>query len=193
MPSSASQALHIVPIRPSREAERLRLVIWAVWRVLEEHRHRLEIIVLMVGHLRASVSIVPVRALVVLLAPTESRIVVVLVCAVTAMVRAGTQLEEIGQNVLPAIGLANASLAMVRASASIAMAQARASSRCGYYLSQCKQTKEGGLPIGNPPSNLSLNSKNYFLFKARSIATAIATVAPTIGLLPMPRKPIIST
>lgn len=44
--------------------------------------------------------------------------------------------------------------------------------------------KEGGLPIGNPPSNLSLNSKNYFLFKARSIATAIATVAPTIGLLP---------
>ena len=53
--------------------------------------------------------------------------------------------------------------------------------------------KEGGFPIGNPPSSLSLNSKNYFLFKARSIATAIATVAPTIGLLPMPRKPIIST
>ena len=34
---------------------------------------------------------------------------------------------------------------------------------------------------------------NYFLFRARSIATAIATEAPTIGLLPMPRKPIIST
>ncbi len=34
---------------------------------------------------------------------------------------------------------------------------------------------------------------NYFLFSARSIATAIATEAPTIGLLPMPRKPIIST
>ena len=34
---------------------------------------------------------------------------------------------------------------------------------------------------------------NYFLFKARSIATAIATVAPTIGLLPIPKNPIIST
>ena len=34
---------------------------------------------------------------------------------------------------------------------------------------------------------------HYFLFIARSKATAIATVAPTIGLLPMPRKPIIST
>ena len=34
---------------------------------------------------------------------------------------------------------------------------------------------------------------DYFLFRARSIATAIATVAPTIGLLPIPRKPIIST
>ena len=134
MPSSASQVLHIVPIRLSREAERLRLVIWAVWRVLEEHRHRLEIIVRMVGHLQASVSIVPALALVVLLAQTESRIVVALAFVVTAMVRAGTQLEEIGQNVLPAIGLANASLAMVRASASIVMEQARASSRCGYYL-----------------------------------------------------------
>ena len=134
MPSSESQVQHIVPIRLSREAERLRLVIWAVWRVLEEHRHRLEIIVRMVGHLQASVSIVPAQALVVLLAQTESRIVVALACVVTAMVRAGTQLEEIGQNVLPAIGLANASLAMVRASASIVMEQARASSRCGYYL-----------------------------------------------------------
>lgn len=35
--------------------------------------------------------------------------------------------------------------------------------------------------------------ENYFLLIARSIATAIATVAPTIGLLPIPRKPIIST
>ena len=32
-----------------------------------------------------------------------------------------------------------------------------------------------------------------YLFRARSIATAIATLAPTIGLLPIPRKPIIST
>ena len=33
----------------------------------------------------------------------------------------------------------------------------------------------------------------YFLFRAMSTVTATATVAPTIGLLPMPRKPIIST
>ena len=33
----------------------------------------------------------------------------------------------------------------------------------------------------------------YFLLRARSMATAIATVAPTMGLLPIPRKPIIST
>lgn len=33
----------------------------------------------------------------------------------------------------------------------------------------------------------------YFLFKKRSACTAQATVQPTIGLLPMPRKPIIST
>ena len=127
MLSSVLLVQHIAPIRPSREAERLQLVIWAVWRVQEERRHRLEIIVRMVGHLQASVSIVPALALVVLLAPTESRIVVVLVCVVTVMVQAGTLLEETGLNVLPAIGLANASLAMARASASIAMEQARAS------------------------------------------------------------------
>ena len=40
---------------------------------------------------------------------------------------------------------------------------------------------------------ISLRAKNYFLFRAMSIATAIATEAPTIGLLPIPRKPIIST
>ncbi len=34
---------------------------------------------------------------------------------------------------------------------------------------------------------------DYFLLSARSISTAIETVAPTIGLLPIPRKPIIST
>ena len=34
---------------------------------------------------------------------------------------------------------------------------------------------------------------DYFLFSARSISTAIETVAPTMGLLPIPRKPIIST
>jgi hypothetical protein len=36
------------------------------------------------------------------------------------------------------------------------------------------------------------NNLNYF-FIASSIATATATVAPTIGLLPIPRNPIIST
>ena len=34
---------------------------------------------------------------------------------------------------------------------------------------------------------------NYFLFKKRSAWTAQATVQPTMGLLPIPRKPIIST
>lgn len=33
----------------------------------------------------------------------------------------------------------------------------------------------------------------YFLLMAISTVTATATVAPTIGLLPIPRKPIIST
>ena len=32
-----------------------------------------------------------------------------------------------------------------------------------------------------------------FYFRLSATATATATVAPTIGLLPMPRKPIIST
>ena len=36
-----------------------------------------------------------------------------------------------------------------------------------------------------------LRRQDYFI--ACSTATATATVAPTIGLLPMPRKPIIST
>ena len=34
---------------------------------------------------------------------------------------------------------------------------------------------------------------DYFPFNASETSTAIDTVAPTIGLLPMPRKPIIST
>ena len=33
----------------------------------------------------------------------------------------------------------------------------------------------------------------YFLFRYKSACTAQATVQPTIGLLPIPRKPIIST
>ena len=38
---------------------------------------------------------------------------------------------------------------------------------------------------------VSLKNTDYFLLSAT--ATATATVAPTMGLLPMPRKPIIST
>lgn len=34
---------------------------------------------------------------------------------------------------------------------------------------------------------------NYFLLRARSALTAQATEQPTMGLLPIPRKPIIST
>ena len=44
------------------------------------------------------------------------------------------------------------------------------------------------------PADLCLRLGFYYLLlSARSVATAIATVAPTIGLLPIPRKPIIST
>ena len=44
-----------------------------------------------------------------------------------------------------------------------------------------------------PSTYFNIYSNPYFLFRARSIATATDTVAPTIGLLPMPRNPIIST
>ena len=35
--------------------------------------------------------------------------------------------------------------------------------------------------------------ESFSYFRLSATATATATVAPTIGLLPMPRKPIIST
>ncbi len=38
-----------------------------------------------------------------------------------------------------------------------------------------------------------LKTDDYFLLRARSTFTAQATEQPTMGLLPMPRKPIIST
>ena len=38
-----------------------------------------------------------------------------------------------------------------------------------------------------------LGGGNAYFFRASSTATATETVAPTMGLLPMPRKPIIST
>ena len=55
-----------------------------------------------------------------------------------------------------------------------------------------------GWDPGEPPvavrnhTHGSREETNYF-FSASSTATATATVAPTMGLLPMPRKPIIST
>lgn len=45
----------------------------------------------------------------------------------------------------------------------------------------------GGLP---PQDCLQ---RGIYLFRARATLTAQATVQPTIGLLPIPRKPIIST
>lgn len=51
---------------------------------------------------------------------------------------------------------------------------------CGY----------GGFPLY---TERKVSASYYFLFKARSTFTAQATEQPTIGLLPMPRKPIIST
>ena len=40
---------------------------------------------------------------------------------------------------------------------------------------------------------LSLGKPRVYLFMASSMATATETVAPTMGLLPMPIRPIIST
>ena len=42
------------------------------------------------------------------------------------------------------------------------------------------------------PLEVLVNGKVY-LFMASSMATATETVAPTMGLLPMPMRPIIST
>ena len=54
----------------------------------------------------------------------------------------------------------------------------------GFFRRIRKAGSPGGLP--------ALFLENYLL-SASLTATATATVAPTIGLLPMPRKPIIST
>ena len=42
-------------------------------------------------------------------------------------------------------------------------------------------------------SFLRIYAESDYFFIASAVATATATVAPTMGLLPMPRKPIIST
>ena len=49
------------------------------------------------------------------------------------------------------------------------------------------------LPRVNDAGGLLSEWTSYFLFRAMSTVTATATVAPTIGLFPMPRNPIIST
>jgi hypothetical protein len=65
-----------------------------------------------------------------------------------------------------------------------------------------KRVKPSGFVKTGKPKAYSFHSPclimnpikgNYFPFRARLTSTAILTVAPTIGLLPMPRKPIIST
>ena len=45
----------------------------------------------------------------------------------------------------------------------------------------------------NDYRSLYMSNLSDYFFIASSIATATATVAPTIGLLPIPRNPIIST
>ena len=49
-----------------------------------------------------------------------------------------------------------------------------------------KSSRPGGRELGGM-------KKEIYFFSASSTATATETVAPTMGLLPMPRKPIIST
>ncbi len=49
------------------------------------------------------------------------------------------------------------------------------------------------MDYGGNMSVSNLEISDYFLLRKRSACTAQATVQPTIGLLPMPRKPIIST
>ena len=53
-----------------------------------------------------------------------------------------------------------------------------------------KRKRKAPQLMRRPPFPAS--KKDYFL-KLSSTATATATVAPTIGLLPMPIRPIIST
>ena len=62
-----------------------------------------------------------------------------------------------------------------------------------YLLLKIIYLKKGKVPDKNFLSDTF--SKNFvaFYLPASSIATATATDAPTIGLLPMPIRPIIST
>ena len=64
---------------------------------------------------------------------------------------------------------------------------------CGQNVVNYKKKRPaetGRFPVFT--SEIQKPLRNYF-FRASSTATATATVAPTMGLLPMPRKPIIST
>ncbi len=65
--------------------------------------------------------------------------------------------------------------------------------RAGSSFFARKSDTEKSSPQSVRPRDclLLLRVRNYFLLSAT--ATATATVAPTMGLLPIPRKPIIST
>ena len=54
-------------------------------------------------------------------------------------------------------------------------------------------TKQKNSCNHNDYRSLYISNNLYYFFIASSTATATATVAPTIGLLPIPKKPIIST
>ena len=57
-----------------------------------------------------------------------------------------------------------------------------------------RNNKNEDVSIFDTPSfDIVLFAMDYFLLIAMSTVTATATVAPTIGLLPIPRNPIIST
>ena len=66
---------------------------------------------------------------------------------------------------------------------------------CRYHVpSSLSLASEGLRPIGCPVDiHRTSRGEVFYLFNANATFTAQATVQPTIGLLPMPRKPIIST
>ena len=62
-----------------------------------------------------------------------------------------------------------------------------------YQLTSPKHKKTDS-PLGKVGFHQLVKSKNLTYFdNAVATSTATATVAPTIGLLPIPKKPIIST
>jgi hypothetical protein len=66
-----------------------------------------------------------------------------------------------------------------------------------FWLKRKKKRAAGPFRINKPMHwifhYLPVKMPVYAFFNASDTATEIATVAPTIGLFPIPRKPIIST